>query len=104
MALPPRVYYTLQEVTARWGCNIADVAGWAAAGKFHIMTGIDLVRCGEEIVAGRVAISPMDLMPLFRSCGTGPTEGVVHRIMTGEKGQWQIITDPIGGSRWQSLT
>jgi hypothetical protein len=47
MALPPRVYYTLQEVTARWGCNIADVAGWAAAGKFHIMTGIGLVRCGE---------------------------------------------------------
>ncbi len=97
MALPPRVYYTLQEVTARWGCNIADVAGWAAAGKFHIMTGIGLVRCGEEIVAGRVAISPMDLMPLFRRCGTGPTEGVVRRIMTGDKSQWQIITDPVGG-------
>ena len=97
MALPPRVFYTLQEVTARWGCNIADVAGWAAAGKFHIMTGIGLVRCGEEIVAGRVAISPMDLMPLFRRCGTGPTEGVVRRIMTGEKGEWQIITDPVGG-------
>ncbi|MCB1567767.1 MAG: hypothetical protein KDE03_16420 [Rhodobacteraceae bacterium] len=97
MALPPRVYYTLQEVTARWGCNIADVAGWAAAGKFHIMTGIGLVRCGEEIVAGRVVISPMDLMPLFRRCGTGPTEGVVRRIMTGERGQWQIITDPVGG-------
>ena len=97
MALPPRVYYTLQEVTARWGCNIADVAGWAAAGKFHIMTGIGLVRCGEEIVVGRVAISPMDLMPMFRRCGTGPTEGVVRRIMAGEKGQWQIITDPVGG-------
>ena len=97
MALPPRVYYTLQEVTARWGCNIADVAGWAAAGKFHIMTGIGLVRCGEEIVAGRVVLSPMDLMPLFRRCGTGPTEGVVRRIMAGEKGQWQIITDPVGG-------
>lgn len=97
MALPPRVYYTLQEVTARWGCNIADVAGWAAAGKFHIMTGIGLVSCGEEIVAGRVVISPMDLIPLFRRCGTGPTEGVVRRIMTGEKGQWQIITDPVGG-------
>ena len=97
MALPPRVYFTLQEVTARWGCNIADVAGWAAAGKFHIMTGIGLVRCGEEIVAGRVAISPMDLMPLFRRCGTGPTEGMVRRIMTGDKCQWQIITDPVGG-------
>ena len=81
MALPPRVYYTLQEVTARWGCNIADVAGWAAAGKFHIMTGIGLVRCGEEIVAGRVAISPMDLMPLFRRCGTGGSSWSPARSM-----------------------
>jgi hypothetical protein len=39
----------------------------------------------------------MDLMPLFRRCGTGPTEGLVRRIMTSEKGQWQIITDPVGG-------
>lgn len=97
MALPPRVFYTLQEISARWGCNIADVAGWAATGKFRIMTGIGLVHCGDNIVAGQVAISPMDLMPLFRRCGTGPTEGVVRRIVTGEKGEWQIITDPAGG-------
>lgn len=97
MALPPRVFYTLQEVSARWGCNIADIAGWAATGKFRIMTGIGLVHCGDNIVAGQVAISPMDLMPLFRRCGTGPTEGVVRRIVTGEKGEWQIITDPAGG-------
>jgi hypothetical protein len=97
MGLPPRVFFTLHEVTARWGCNIADVAGWAATGKFRIMTGIGLVRCGEDIVAGQVAISPMELLPLFRRCGTGPTEGVVRRIMTTEKGQWQIITDPQGG-------
>lgn len=97
MALPSRVHFTLHEVTARRGCNIADVAGWADAGRFRIMTGIGLVRCGEDIVAGQVAISPMDLLPLFRRCGTGPAEGVVRRIMTPEKGQWQIITDPLGG-------
>ncbi len=97
MALPPCVYFTLHAVTARWGCNIAHVAGWAAAGKFRIMTGVGLVRCAEDDVAGRVAISPMDLLPLFRRCGTGPTEGMMRQIMTTEKGQWQIITDPIGG-------
>ena len=59
MALPPRVFYTLQEVTARWGCNIADVAGWADAGRFRIITGIAVVRCGDEIVAGKVVLSPM---------------------------------------------
>jgi hypothetical protein len=29
MALPPRVLFTLHEASARWGCNIADIAGWA---------------------------------------------------------------------------
>jgi hypothetical protein len=52
MGLPPRVYFTVQEVTARWGCNIADVAGWADAGRFRILTGIPAVRCGEGVVAG----------------------------------------------------
>lgn len=97
MALPPRVFFTLYETAARWGCTNADIAGWAAVGKFHIMTGIGLVHCGNDIVAGQVAISPMDLLPLFRRCGTGPTEGVVRRIMTAGKGQWQIITDPPNG-------
>ena len=97
MALPPRVFFSVQEVTARWGCNVADVAAWANAGRFRIHTGICPVRCGDEFVAGQVVISPMDLLPLFRRCGTGPTEGMVRRIMTTENEPWKIITDPAGG-------
>lgn len=97
MALPPRVYFTLHEVSARWGCNIADIAGWADAGRFRILTGIFPVRCGQDIVAGKVALSPMDLLPLFRRCGTGPTEGIVRRILPLEKSDWLLITDPAGG-------
>ena len=66
MALPPRVFFSVQEVSARWGCNVADVAAWANADRFRILTGIGLVRCGDEVVAGQVVISPMDLLPLFR--------------------------------------
>ena len=97
MALPPRVYFTLQEVTARWGCNIADVAGWADAGRFRILTGIAVVRCGEEVIAGRVVLSPMELMPLFRRCGTGPSEGIMRRIQPTGHQDWFLITDPVGG-------
>ncbi len=97
MALPPRVFYTLQEVTARWGCNIADVAGWADAGRFRIITGIAVVRCGDEIVAGKVVLSPMELMPLFRRCGSGPTEAVMRRIQPLNRQDWLLITDPVGG-------
>ena len=80
MALPARVYLTLHETSARWGCNIADIAGWADAGRFGILTGISAVRCGDEVFAGKVTLSPMELMPLFRRCGTGPSEGIMRRI------------------------
>ncbi len=97
MALPPRVYFTLHEASARWGCNIADIAGWADAGKFRILTGISAVRCGEEVVGGKVVLSPMELLPLFRRCGTGPTEGIMRRIQMLNRPEWLLITDPVGG-------
>lgn len=97
MALPPRAFFTVQEVTARWGCNIGDVAGWADAGRFRIMTGIAAVRCGDEVVAGKVVLSPMELLPLFRRCGTGPTEGVMRRIQPVGRQDWLLITDPADG-------
>jgi hypothetical protein len=97
MGLPPRVFYTLHEVTARWGCNIADVAGWADAGRFRIITGISPVRCGDEIVAGKVVLSPMELLPLFRRCGTGPTVGVMRRIQPLGRQDWLLIADPPDG-------
>ncbi|TXH94608.1 MAG: hypothetical protein E6Q73_15935 [Pseudorhodobacter sp.] len=97
MSLPPRVYFTLHEASARWGCNIADIAGWADAGKFRILTGISAIRCGEEIVGGKVVLSPMELLPLFRRCGTGPTEGIMRRIQMLNRPEWMFITDPVGG-------
>lgn len=97
MALPPRVFFTLHEASARWGCNIADIAGWADTGRFQILTGIAAVRCGEEIIAGKVVLSPMELLPLFRRCGTGPSEGVMRRIQPLGRQDWLLITDPAGG-------
>ena len=97
MALPPRVFFTLHETSARWGCSIADLAGWADAGRFRILTGIPAVRCGEEVVAGKVVLSPMELLPLFRRCGTGPSEGIMRRIQPVGRGDWLLITDPEGG-------
>ena len=97
MALPPRVFFTLYETSVRWDCSIADIAGWADVGKLKIKTGIGLVRCGDKVVAGRVTLSPMELLPLFRRSGTGPAEGVVRRIMPPDTSEWLIITEPVGG-------
>jgi hypothetical protein len=40
MGLPPRVFYTLSDVTARGDCSLADLAGWASAGRFNIVTAL----------------------------------------------------------------
>jgi hypothetical protein len=97
MALPPRVYFTLYEISARWGCTIADLAGWADIGRFSILIGISAVRCGDEIVAGKVVLSPMELLPLFRRYGAAPTEGVMRRIQPAERQDWLLIRDPPDG-------
>lgn len=97
MALPPRVFFSLYEVSLRWDCSVADIAGWASDGKLQIMTGIGLVRCGDVTVAGTVTLSPMDLLPLFRRSSPCPTEGVMQRILPPDAADWLIITDPAAG-------
>ena len=44
-----------------------------------------------------VVLSPMELLPLFRRCGTGPSEGVMRRIQPLGRQDWLLITDPAGG-------
>ena len=39
----------------------------------------------------------MELLPLFRRCGTGPTEGMMRRIRPLDRLAWLLITDPSGG-------
>ena len=39
----------------------------------------------------------MDLLPLFRRCGTFPVVGMARQIMLSGGADWRIITDPTGG-------
>ena len=97
MALPPRAYFTLHETASRWGCTIADIAGWAAVGKLDIVTGIPLAICGTEKVSGKVIVSPMDMLPLFRRSGTGPTSIKLLRIKPDQGADWTYVTEPADG-------
>ena len=97
MALPSRVFFTLHETAARWGCTIADIAGWVCDGKLDILTGISAVTCGSERVSGKVTISPMDILPMFRRCGTGPTVVKLMRIKPAGAEDWIYITEPHDG-------
>uniref|UniRef100_UPI004048D00E hypothetical protein n=1 Tax=Yoonia sp. TaxID=2212373 RepID=UPI004048D00E len=94
MALPPRVYFTLHEVAARWDCTLADIAGWASVGRFDIMTAIAPLIVGSQIVSGYVVVSVTDILQMFRRCGTGPTRSFLRRVRPKDREDWIMIADP----------
>ena len=99
MGLPQRVFYPVHEIATRWGCSVSDVAGWATMGQLRIVTGIPPVECGEWRAGGLVQVEPMDILPMFRSCGTGPREVRLYRVRPIESDEWLYITAPADGVR-----
>ena len=97
MALPPRVFFTLLEIAARWGCTPTDIAEWAAMERLELITSVPLVQSGEEPIVGLVALHAADLMPMFRRDGSGPPEVRVHRLRPQNQDQWVLITTPARG-------
>lgn len=94
MGLPPRVYYTLHEASIRWDCSLADIAGWASAGRFEIVTAIAPVIQGAQVLAGFVAVSVTDILQMFRRSGTGPASCRLRRVRPLDGDEWVLITDP----------
>lgn len=96
MSLPPKPFFTLDEAAARWGCMPRDIAGWAAAGKIEITTGIAPTRCEGGIKAGIVKVPIADLIPLFRSGVTGSDELHIGRVAEAGSDQWAFVLEPAG--------
>jgi hypothetical protein len=94
MGLPPRVFYTLSEISIRWDCSLADLAGWAMAGRFDIVTGIEPMVAEGHRLSGLVAVSVTDILPMFRRCGTGPTTRVLRRVRPLEEKAWVMLPSP----------
>lgn len=97
MGLPQRVFYTVHEAAARWGCMVSDIAGWAGIGTLKIVTGIPPVECGDKRAGGLVQIQPMDILPIFRRCGTAPQSAHLQRIRPLEEQDWLYISAPEEG-------
>lgn len=97
MALPPRVYFTLQEVAARWDCTLADIAGWASVGRFDIVTAIAPVTVEMQVLAGFVAVAVTDILQMFRRCGTGPTVSRLWRVRPVGQKEWVLLPEHAPG-------
>lgn len=97
MSLPPRAFFSMNEIAARWGCALADIAGWSHVGHLSMVTGIASVICGKLLVAGMVAVSAADMMRMFRRHGQSDEECRVFRIRPEGSTDWHYITDPPEG-------
>lgn len=90
-------YYLLADLPARWGCSLADIGGWALAGRLQIMMPIGPVKCGAEIVAGMVMISATDIARLFFGAQGRERVCRIHRILSDGSLDWGFITEPEQG-------
>ncbi|MGI3213087.1 hypothetical protein ACROSR_18490 [Roseovarius tibetensis] len=97
MGLPQRVFYTIHEAAARWGCMVSDIAGWANTGNLRLVTGIPPVECGETRAGGLVQFQPVDILPIFRRCGTGPQSAHLQRVRPLDETDWLYISAPADG-------
>lgn len=91
MGLPPRVFYTIFEVSARWGCTPADIIGWAALDKIELITGVPLLETDDGPLSGLVAVHGADLLPMFRRDGSSPSEFALRRVRAIAAGDWVLI-------------
>ena len=96
MAPPPRVFYTLIEAAARWGCSIPDIVAHATARQLALCTAIPLVSSNNELVDGLVQLHSSEFFPLIRRNGGGPRSIQVRRIrlLDAEPSDWKRITEP----------
>lgn len=97
MPLPPIAFYSIYEISARWGCHPADVVGWAAAGHLQVLAGIAQVHCGDETVAGLVEVPIAELMPMFRRYGPSDEHARLKRVLPPGSKTWLNVTDPVDG-------
>lgn len=97
MPLPAVAFYSIYEVSARWGRSTADVAGWAASGHLRAVIGIEPVLCGEALHGGLVEVSLAELMPLFRRFGPSDDTCRLRRILPLGSETWLRVTEPAEG-------
>ena len=98
MALPARVFWTLEYLAVRWGCTPAEIVGWATEEMIEIVASIGRVHCnGTEPLAGMMVMCAEDIIPLFQGNHSGSKTCMLWRIRPQGSLVWKTITDPAQG-------
>ncbi len=97
MSYPPRTFFTVAKLSARWGCSPADIAGWAASDLLSMVISIAAAFCGKKPLSGIVIVSAADMMQMFRRHGPSDEECRVFRVQQKGSAEWLYVTDPAAG-------
>lgn len=98
MALPARVFWTLEKLSVRWECTPEEIVGWATQGIIEIVISIGKVQCsGTDPEIGLVVVCAEDLIPLILDGGRDPKPCMILRIRPQGTAMWRMITDPAQG-------
>jgi hypothetical protein len=66
-------------------------------GRFDIAIGVGPTQCGDQVLAGFVAVSVPDILPLFGNGSAGSNSRRLKRIRILDSSEWQTVTKPAKG-------
>jgi hypothetical protein len=94
--LPPRSFYSLAEIAARWSVTPFDLVGWCTDGLLSLSIALPPVKAGAEIISGLADVEGPHVFPLFRRDGAPSTTVAIRQVKTQDHGlRW--ITEPADG-------
>jgi len=99
MAFPAQVFYSILEVSVRWGCSLTQVVNYAIADEIDLVTGVSHVMFGEESVAGLISVPGCAVRPLFPPFGKAAKKIYATHARLLSSDPWKAITEPARGLR-----
>ena len=99
MGLPQKVFYSVSEVSVRWECSLADIAGWASVGYFDIVTVSPSITLnvsqgtGAQRVEGFVRVAVTDVLPILRGLEKAAKKVRLSRIRPLDDEAWVFLED-----------
>ncbi len=98
MGLPQKVFYSVSEVSVRWECSLADIAGWASVGYFDIVTVVPSITLdGTRRIEGFVRVAVTDVLPILRGYGKAAKKVRLSRVRPWNDEVWVFLEDPPAG-------
>lgn len=98
MALPRRLFWSITEAAARWGCLPADIIEWSLSDQLEITTAVSWALTDAGEVAGLMVVPAENFVRMFRRDGTGSGSAHVRRVRRRDRREeWHRILEPADG-------